>query len=102
MVSPQPPVTSKTLSDQGQVIISRFPIVESEFIPFKFGIWLDDLSYMGIMYVKIRIKDEYLLFFTSHMNCSIVTSDISKVLVSVEIRETMLELIRDTINVKLD
>lgn len=43
------------LLDGGLLTISRFPIVESEFKPYPYGMLSDALTYKGVLYCKIDI-----------------------------------------------
>ncbi len=51
----QPPLFSGYATDGGLVILSRFPIVESGFSPYHYGVLSDSLSYKGVLYAKIAI-----------------------------------------------
>lgn len=94
--------TSHFGSDGGIVTISRFPIVEKEFSPFKYGVYSDSYAMKGVLYTKIQIRGEFLLLFNTHLNASYVTSEYLKVKASLDTREMQLEHIRDFINVKVD
>jgi len=53
--SDPPSFFSGYATDGGLVILSRFPIVESSFGPFPYGVLSDSLSYKGVLYAKILI-----------------------------------------------
>ena len=38
-------------TDGGLLVLSRFPIVRTEFCPFPYGVVSDALSYKGVLYV---------------------------------------------------
>jgi endonuclease/exonuclease/phosphatase family metal-dependent hydrolase len=68
--SPSPSFLSKYLADGGLVILSRFPIIESAFIPFKYGVLSDSLAQKGVLYAQIQIKNSILHLFTTHLQAS--------------------------------
>jgi endonuclease/exonuclease/phosphatase family metal-dependent hydrolase len=68
--TPSPSFLSKYLVDGGLVILSRFPIIESAFIPFKYGVLSDSLAQKGVLYAKIEIKNTILHLFTTHLQAS--------------------------------
>jgi len=68
--SPSPSFFSKFLVDGGLLILSRFPIVESEFRPFKYCVLSDSLAHKGILYAKIKIGEAYLSIFNVHLQAS--------------------------------
>jgi hypothetical protein len=68
--SPQPGFFSKFLSDGGLLILSRFPILESEFRPFRYSVLSDSIANKGIQFAKIRIGEQYLLLFNTHTQAS--------------------------------
>lgn len=54
-VNDPPGLFSGYATDGGLLILSRFPIIESEFEPYDYGVVSDALSYKGVLYVKILI-----------------------------------------------
>lgn len=52
-VSDAPGFFSGYATDGGLTILSRFPIVYSEFDPYPYGVLSDSLSYKGVLYAKI-------------------------------------------------
>jgi endonuclease/exonuclease/phosphatase family metal-dependent hydrolase len=68
--SPSPSFFSKFLVDGGLLILSRFPIVESEYKPFHYAVLSDSLANKGVLFAKIRIKNSYLLLFNTHLQAS--------------------------------
>jgi endonuclease/exonuclease/phosphatase family metal-dependent hydrolase len=68
--SPSPSFFSKFLVDGGLLILSRFPIVESEFRPFRYSVLSDSLAHKGVIYAKIRVGDTYLSIFNTHLQAS--------------------------------
>jgi len=67
---PSPSFFSKNTIDAGLVILSRFPIIESEFRPFKYTVLACSLVEKGILYAKIHIKDSNLIVFNLHLQAS--------------------------------
>lgn len=64
--SPPPPFLAKEIDDGGLLILSRFPIVETDFFGFGNGTVPDLLTYKGVMYCKILINSEPVHVFTTH------------------------------------
>jgi len=58
------------LVDGGLLVLSRFPILASQFKPYDYGIFSDSLSQKGVLYVKIQVKDEILHLFQTHTQAS--------------------------------
>lgn len=67
---PAPSFFSKSLVDGGLLILSRFPIIESEFRPFNYSILSDSLAQKGCLYAKLKIKDSSLVLFNLHLQAS--------------------------------
>lgn len=66
-MSEEPSLFSSYLTDGGLLIMSRFPIVESEFRPFPYGVLCDAISYKGVLYAKIQLgNNKYLHLFNTH------------------------------------
>jgi endonuclease/exonuclease/phosphatase family metal-dependent hydrolase len=66
VVSQEPSLFSGYLTDGGLLIMSRFPIIESEFHPYPYGVLCDAISYKGVLYAKILIGDKVLHLFNTH------------------------------------
>lgn len=101
---PAPSFFSSFVVDGGLLILSRFPIVESEFLPFKYSVCSDSLSEKGVLFTKIKIKSSYLNLITTHLQASYFDSSEFKWKMSIITRiEQMKELssyINDLINEK--
>jgi endonuclease/exonuclease/phosphatase family metal-dependent hydrolase len=67
---PAPSFFSKSVIDAGLIILSRFPILESEFRPFKYTVLACTLVEKGILYSKIKIKDTNLIIFNTHLQAT--------------------------------
>jgi endonuclease/exonuclease/phosphatase family metal-dependent hydrolase len=67
---PSPSFFSKHIIDAGLLILSRFPIIESEFRPFKYTVLNCTLCQKGVLYAKIKIKDSHLIVFNNHLQAT--------------------------------
>ncbi len=57
--------------------MSRFPIIESEFDPYPYGVVSDALSYKGVLYAKILIHNKHVLhLFNTHTQASYFHDDL--------------------------
>jgi endonuclease/exonuclease/phosphatase family metal-dependent hydrolase len=99
---PSPSFFSKNMIDAGLVILSRFPIVESEFRPFKYTVLACSLVEKGILYAKIHIKDSYLIVFNLHLQASYFNSNDDIYDVCVKTRLSHIEEAAEYINEILD
>jgi endonuclease/exonuclease/phosphatase family metal-dependent hydrolase len=70
--SASPSFLSSFLVDGGLLVLSRFPILASEFRPYPYGIFSDALSQKGVLYVKVQVKDEIVHIFHTHTQASYV------------------------------
>jgi len=52
--------------DGGLLVLSRFPIIDAEFVPFRISGLLDTLIDKGCMYVKINVNDNILNIIELH------------------------------------
>lgn len=68
--SQAPSFFSKYLIDGGLLILSRFPIIETKAISYDYGVMSDSLSMKGALYAKIKIKDNFLCLFSTHLQAS--------------------------------
>ena len=68
--SPTPSFFSRYLIDGGLLILSRFPIVEHKSISFDYGVMSDGMSMKGALYARIKIRNNYLCLFTTHLQAS--------------------------------
>jgi endonuclease/exonuclease/phosphatase family metal-dependent hydrolase len=73
--STSPSFLSSFLVDGGLLVLSRFPILATEFKPYPYGIFSDALSQKGILYVKIQVKDEIVHLFQTHTQASYIGSN---------------------------
>lgn len=68
-MSPHPPLMGfPAIVDGGLLILSRFPIVESDSFTYARGIDADQLSCKGALYAKIQLKPKvFIHLFTTHL-----------------------------------
>ena len=64
--SEAPSLFHNSVIDGGLLIVSRFPIIKSEFRAFNFGIGSDALTLKGVLYALININGRYLHLFQTH------------------------------------
>lgn len=56
---PDPPsFFSNCITDGGLITLSRFPIIEHEWLAFPFGVLSDALSQKGVLFTKILINHD--------------------------------------------
>lgn len=70
LTSQPPSFFSKYLIDGGLLILSRFPIVETKSISYDYGVMSDSLSMKGALYAKIKIGENFLCLFSTHLQAS--------------------------------
>jgi endonuclease/exonuclease/phosphatase family metal-dependent hydrolase len=105
-----PSFISKYMVDGGLLIISRFPIVETSYLQFRYGVVADSLAEKGIIYTKIKIKNSSLHLFTTHLQASYFDSTEANFLISFETRmaqikqinHMMIEILKTHYNKKKD
>ena len=76
--------------------------MESEYKSYGVGVFSDSVSNKGVLHTKIKIKDQYVNVFNTHLNASYISTDLSEIKSSLDARELQLETLRDFINVKID
>ena len=80
-------IFTQSVTDSGLMTISRFPIVESKFVSYPFGVFSDSISRKGVLYTHIKIKDRNLLLFNTHMQASYISTNLDEVKASISLRE---------------
>jgi hypothetical protein len=80
--------------DGGLLVLSRFPIVEKEFRPFRYGVLSDDLSYKGVLYAKIVIAERVLHLFNTHTQATYFEDDVRNFKDTIETRQVQMKLLR--------
>jgi endonuclease/exonuclease/phosphatase family metal-dependent hydrolase len=88
-----PSFVSRYMVDGGLLIISRFPIVETSYLQFRYGVVADSLAEKGIIYTKIRIKNSFLHLFTTHLQASYFDSTEGNFLISFQTRMAQIKQI---------
>jgi len=68
--SSSPSFFTSFVVDGGLLVLSRFPLLASEFKPYPYGIFSDSLAQKGVLYTKIQVKDEILHMFCTHTQAS--------------------------------
>ncbi|KAL4438416.1 hypothetical protein ABPG74_009455 [Tetrahymena malaccensis] len=99
--SPSPSFFSSYLVDGGLVTISRHPIIEKTYRPFKYGVLSDNLSQKGVLYTKIQANDSYIHLFNTHLQASYVGAE-NNVKATVITRVDQLILIKDFIKEQVE
>ncbi|CAG9332048.1 unnamed protein product [Blepharisma stoltei] len=100
-VSPKPKFWSTQFVDCGLVILSKYRIVEVEFLPFTYSLLPDKLSYKGSLYAKILINGKYIHVFTSHLQSKHPTEDSAQYLAYRLVRRSQLIELRNYIDTKI-
>lgn len=72
--APAPGFFRPQVIDGGLLILSRFPIEESDFLGFGNGLFPDLMSYKGILHAKIQIGSKSLHSFTIHSQATYPSS----------------------------
>ena len=78
--SPDPPLFSGCILDCGLLILSKHPILETEFFPYSESIHPDRASYKGLLYAKIQIQNTIINVFTTHLQSKHPTTSSKKYL----------------------
>jgi len=100
-VSDPPGFFSGYATDGGLVILSRFPIVYSEFSPYPYGVLSDALSYKGVLYAKIQVGSGRIAHvFNTHTQASYYGVDLNNFLATFETRYYQLKCARKYIEEK--
>ena len=55
--------------------------MESEFKSYGVGLFSDSLSNKGVLHTKIKIKDQYVNVFNTHLNASYISTDLSEIII---------------------
>ena len=95
--SPTPSFFSRYLIDGGLLILSRFPIVEHNAISFDYGVMSDAMSMKGALYAKIKIGNNYICLFTTHLQASYFDSGNFFWNFCMKTRETQFEMLTNFI-----
>lgn len=66
------------LIESGLVILSRFPIVHSEFHEYPQGVQSDSVAKKGVLFARILVHERFLNVFTTHTQASYFDGDFAK------------------------
>ena len=95
-----PSLFSSSPIDGGLLILSRFPIVKSEFRPFNYGIGSDALTLKGVLYALININGRYLHLFQTHTQASYFNETVFEFESTIDTRKDQLKTFRRFIEEK--
>jgi len=91
---------SKHLVDGGLVIVSKYPILESDYHVFKESASSDALAAKGVLYAKIELRSDIVVHhFTTHLQASYASKESEKEKF-LKIRESQLRELLEFINWK--
>lgn len=93
--SPQPGTFSGYMIDGGLLILSRLPIVETEFWPYKDSVMPDSMAQKGVLYAQIQAGNATLHIFTSHVQSSYQVTDVNLYRKYRETRRLQLQQLRE-------
>lgn len=99
--SPDPPLLSGCVLDCGLLLLSKYPILEQEFIPFTESLHPDRSTFKGVLYAKIQIKNSIINIFTTHLQSKHPTNSSKKYLDYRLVRRTQLDEISNLIKQKV-
>mmetsp|Transcript_15989 Transcript_15989/g.23169 ORF Transcript_15989/g.23169 Transcript_15989/m.23169 type:complete len:317 (-) Transcript_15989:80-1030(-) len=100
-VSPDPRWYDPHLIDGGLLILSKYRILNQEFLPFEHEVFPDSVAYKGILYAKILIQGKNLHLFTTHLQSKHPTSNPDKYLEYREVRRAQVVQLREFIDSKI-
>lgn len=98
--SDQAPLFSNSFIDGGLLILSRFPIIESDFKNYNYGFLSDAFTYKGVLYAKIIIQDRVLHLFNTHTQASYFSSTVEAFKESINTRADQIKTVRKFIEDK--
>lgn len=92
-----PTIFSKYLSNNGLLLLSRYPIIENDYITFNKNYSFDSIVQKGVTYSKIKIKDnKFIHVFNAHLQSSYKKDD----MFSESIRNDQLSQLKKFIDLK--
>lgn len=86
-----PSFFSKYLTDSGLLILSRFPIIENEFYEYFINVSGDAPSNKGVLYAKIKIYDNFLFLFNTHLQSTYYDESQKKIDCTIQVRTSQTE-----------
>lgn len=88
---PVPSFNSIQSFDGGLLIISRFKIEEKEFYPYTYANDIDAIINKGLLYAKIKIKNQTLHLLTTHLQASYYHKSEEQLYINFITRKTQVE-----------
>ncbi|OMJ85470.1 hypothetical protein SteCoe_13231 [Stentor coeruleus] len=98
---PRPNPLHGHFTDSGLMILSKFQIVESDYMIFNKGMGVDRLSAKGALYTKIKVNETFLHVFNTHTQASYGTTEYKKFLKYRQIRREQLKEYKNFIDKKV-
>jgi endonuclease/exonuclease/phosphatase family metal-dependent hydrolase len=99
-IGPEASPFSGTFTDSGLLVLSRFPILESDEITYEDSMSSDRLSSKGATYSKIQIGSSCIHLFSTHLQSSYTTFDYQEFLRYRMIRRKQLVQLKKFIDLK--
>ena len=75
----------------GLLILSRYPILENEFYEYFINVSGDAPSNKGVLYAKIKINDNFLFLFNTHLQSTYYDESQKKIDCTIQVRTTQTE-----------
>lgn len=98
---PRPNPLHGHFTDSGLMILSKFQIVENDYMVFDKGMGVDRLSAKGALYAKIKVDQTFLHVFNTHTQASYGTTEYKKFLKYRQLRREQLKEYKDFIDRKV-
>ena len=73
VITPKPSWCRGKFADSGLITLSRFPVLESEFVSFERGAFSDKLADKGVLHTSLEIDGKILHVYNTHLNASYQT-----------------------------
>ena len=86
-----PSFFSKYLTDSGLLTLSRYKIVENEFYEYFINLSGDAPSNKGILYTKIKINNNFLFLFNTHLQSTYYDESQKKIDCTIQVRTAQTE-----------
>ena len=92
--SPNPGWLEGSLVDGGLLVLSKYPIVQTDFETYSDSMDTDSLSQKGCLYTQVSVDTKTFHVFSTHMQASYSTSNFQKYRSYRNVRRTQLQEIR--------
>ena len=86
-----PSFFSKYLTDSGLLTLSRYKIIENEFYEYFINLSGDAPSNKGILYTKIKINNNFLFLFNTHLQSTYYDESQKKIDCTIQVRTAQTE-----------